>query len=182
MGSNGLGLLLEEYHSKIATEWRRAVAEKLGTREPALNFAVTPLLRELIRALDAGIDAVRTREGWKRCAVLIRSSASPGQLAREFNLIHRCTWDAVRQGGTAVVQSERLAADEWLNEALAEALDRLERVRLRAASLAELGAPLVIRRSTPPPLPVRRPTSSSRHHSKDGAAPDTVLELDPVDG
>ena len=55
--------------------------------------------------------------------------------AREYKVLHRCIWEALRARGAPVKLGERLSVDEWLDEALAEALDRLERVRLRAACL-----------------------------------------------
>ncbi|HEX8959747.1 MAG TPA: hypothetical protein VF770_07985, partial [Solirubrobacterales bacterium] len=57
---------------------------------PALGFAVAPLLREMALALGGGGDAGRSREAWTRCAVLVRSHASPAQVAREFKLVRRC--------------------------------------------------------------------------------------------
>lgn len=187
MGATGMGLLLEEHRTEIAGAWRQAVERELGVREPALAFAVAPLLREMALALGGEAEQRRSRDAWSRCAVLVRSSAAPAQLAREFKLLHRCLWEALKARGAPVAQAERTAADEWLDEALAEALDRLERVRLRAASFERQGAvviPPVARqvrapappRPTPPPLPRRaapvRPAP---------APEEPILELEPID-
>ncbi len=168
MGATGMGLLLEEHRGEIIAAWRQAVERELAVSEPALAFAVAPMLREM--ALAVGGDGLiqRSHEAWTRCAVLVRSNASSAQLAREMKLLHRCLWDALRLRGAPVSPTERRAADEWLDEALAEALDRLERVRIRAASF-ESGpviVPPIARRTmaaqgarvpqAPPPLPVRR--------------------------
>lgn len=177
MGSKGLGLLLEEHRGEIVGAWREAVRRDVGVAEPALAFAVAPLIRELGLALGGQGDEHRSREAWTRCAVLVRSTAAPAQLAREFKLLHRCTWDALRARGTPVAQADRRAADEWLDDALVEALERLERVRLRLASFdrgtpvspgagtatrqaAPLpgSAPAVPARAAPPPLPRARIT------------------------
>ncbi|GEJ56355.1 hypothetical protein [Anaeromyxobacter diazotrophicus] len=186
MSATGMGLLLEEHRTEIGTTWRQAVERELAVREPALAFAVAPLLREMALALGGDAEARRSREAWTRCAVLVRSSAAPAQLAREFKLLHRCLWQALKTRGAPISQGERLAADEWLDEALAEALERLERVRLRAASFEQHG-PVVIPpiarqtraavppRPTPPPLP-RRATARPAP-----AAPEPILELEPID-
>ena len=63
--------------------------------------------------------------------MLVRSGASPARVAREFKLLHRALWDTLRAAGRIVGADERRAADEWLDEALAAALDRLDRVRMR---------------------------------------------------
>jgi hypothetical protein len=165
----GVGLLVEEQRGDVAAAWKRAVDEELGG-EPALAFAVGPLLREMGLALrDDGSrrpDPARTHEGALRSAVLVRSGASPARVAREFKLLHRALWDTLRAAGRAIGGDERRAADEWLDEALAAALDRLERVRTRAELLdrpptvaAHAPAmrppplPAVRARAAPPPLP-----------------------------
>jgi hypothetical protein len=191
-----LGLLLEEMRGEIAAAWKQAVARELGGGEPALAFAVAPLLREMGLALGTA-EPLRSREAWTRCAVLVRSTALPAQLAREFKLLHRCAWEALRGRGALVSPTERRALDEWLDEALAHALDRLERVRLRAAAYAQ-PAPVVIPARviparaaparvpparvtprTPPPLPRRaaRPPPLPRRR----ASEDEILEVEPVE-
>jgi len=206
VGSTGLGLLLEEMRGEIASAWRQAVARELGGSEPALAFAVAPLLREMGLALGTA-EPLRSREAWTRCAVLVRSTAVPAQLAREFKLLHRCAWEALRGRGALVSPTERRALDEWLDDALAQALDRLERVRLRAAAYAQ-PAPVVIPARviparatpayvpparvpparvpparvtprTPPPLPRRaaRPPLLPRRR----ASEDEILEAEPIE-
>src|SRR3990172_1507876 len=96
VGSTGLGLLLEEHRAEIAGAWRQAVGQELGAKEPALDFAVAPLLRELALALGAGGERCRSREAWTRCAVMVRSTAAPAQLAREVKLLHRWAREALR--------------------------------------------------------------------------------------
>ena len=183
MGSTGLGLLLEEHRGEIAAAWKQAVARELGVGEPALAFAVAPLLRELALGVSAGAGAQRTREAWGRCAVLVRSTSSPSQLAREFKLLHRCAWEALRARNAPISPAERRAADEWLDEALAQALDRLERVRVRSAAYAR--GPVVIPprapARTPPPLPRRaqRPPPLPRAKASPSAEP--LIELDPIE-
>lgn len=163
MKAAGMGLLLEEHRSEIADRWRNAVGRELATQEPALAFAVAPLLREMALALRDEVPPVRlTRapgDGFTRCAVLVRSSAQPPQLAREFKLLHREMWEVLRAHQRPVSQVERRAADEWLDEALASALDRLERVRLRVEAFER--GPIVIP-ARPPPLPARPPPLPAR--------------------
>jgi hypothetical protein len=186
--STGMGLLLEEHRTEIAGAWRHAVERELGLREPALAFAVAPLLREMSLALGGEAEARRSRDAWTRCAVLVRSNAAPAQLAREFKLLHRCLWEALKSRGAPVAQAERSAADEWLDEALAEALERVERVRLRAASFEQQGpviVPPIARqtrtpgapRRTPPPLPRRAAAPQPRTAQSD----EPILELEPID-
>jgi hypothetical protein len=186
-----LGLVLEEMRGEIASAWKQAVARELGGSEPALAFAVAPLLREMGLALGTA-EPLRSREAWTRCAVLVRSTAVPAQLAREFKLLHRCAWEALRGRGALVSPTERRALDEWLDDALAQALDRLERVRLRAAAYAQ-PAPVVIPARviparvpparltprTPPPLPRRaaRPPPLPRRR----ASEDEILEAEPIE-
>ncbi len=166
MGSTGLGLLLEEHRAEIVAAWRGRVARELGLDEPALSFAVAPLLRELVLALGAEEGVQRSRDAWSRCAVLVRSTAGPSQIVREVKLLRSCTWEALRVRGAPVTHGDRGAVDAWLDEALAEALERLERVRLRVSSLdraptgkpapAAAAPPVPARRAVPPPLPSTR--------------------------
>jgi hypothetical protein len=112
--------------------------------------------------------------------VLVRTTASPGQLAREYKLVRRSVWGVHRARAAAVSQGDRRAADEWLDDALAEALDRIERVRIRVAALEKRGPMIVpaLARRKPPPLPRWRkaPQPAPRR-----AGEETVLELDPID-
>jgi hypothetical protein len=189
LGATGVGLLIEEHRGEVASAWRQAVERELGVKEPALAFAVAPLLRELALAFGSGPDGRRSQEAWKRCAVLVRSTAAPAQLAREFKLLHRCAWEALRARGAPISQADRSAADEWLDEALAEALDRLERVRLRVASLESHGPvviPALARRqaaATPPPLPARAPAARAAPPPLRRApvVEEQVLELEPIE-
>jgi hypothetical protein len=179
VGSTGLGLLLEEHRGEIIATWRQRIQRELGVAEPALAFAVAPLLREMALALGGQGAEARSRDAWTRCAVLVRSTASAAQLAREFKLLHRGIWEALRARGAPVSQLDRGSADEWLDEALAESLERLERVRLRVASFAR--TPVVIpaaARTTPPPLPprARRPTAGRRA----GPPDEIIVDLEPM--
>ncbi|HET7753367.1 MAG TPA: hypothetical protein VFK85_05605 [Anaeromyxobacteraceae bacterium] len=149
MTSIGIGLLIEEHRGEIAASWRQGVAA-LGDPEPALGYAIAPLLRELSLALREPAAGARSREAWARCAVLIRSSAQPAQLAREVKALHEAIWGALRASGQSVMPDERSAVDAWLFDALAEFLERAERTRAR---LDVLGAPLSS--AAPPPLPAR---------------------------
>lgn len=183
MGPTGVGLLVEEHRGEIATAWKQAAARELGLKEPALAYAVAPLLREMSLALGHAREPSRSQEGWTRCAVLVRSTAAPAQLAREFKLLHRCAWDALRARGAPLSPAERRAADEWLYEALAQALERLERVRIRSAAYAH--APVVIPARAappspraPPPLPRRAPKPPPLPKAK--APEDGVIELEPI--
>lgn len=167
VGATGLGLLLEEHRGEIVAAWRARVQRELGVDEPALSFAVAPLLRELVLALGDEERAQRSHEAWARCAVLVRSTAGAAQLVRELKALRRCTWDALRARGAPVTHGDRGVVDAWLDDALAEALDRLERVRLRVTSheratattsrraLGPVAAPPP-RRPGPPPLPSTR--------------------------
>jgi hypothetical protein len=165
-----VGLLVEEQRSDVAEAWKRAVGEELGG-EPALAFAVGPLLREMGLALrddrPPTPGAAPREEGTLRSAVLVRSGASPARVAREFKLLHRALWDTLRAAGRVVGAEERRAADEWLDEALAASLDRLDRVRSRL-ELLERGpavlppAPRPTLSQRPPPLPSARPPPSLR--------------------
>jgi hypothetical protein len=192
VGATGLGLLVEEHRAEIAGAWREAVLTELRIAEPALGFAVAPLLREMSLALGGQGDERRSRDAWARCAVLVRSTAAAAQLAREFKLLHRAVWEAFRAAGTPVAPADRRSGDEWLDEALAHALDRLERVRLRVAALdpgagaaaragiaaahAAAGRTAPSARTTPPPLPRPRtvPPPLPRRVGDD------MLELEPA--
>jgi hypothetical protein len=159
-----VGLLIEEQRSDVAAAWKRAVDEELGG-EPALAFAVGPLLREMALALrgDDLLHATASappRDAELRSAVLVRSGYAPARVAREFKILHRALWHTLRAAGRIVGADERRAADEWLDEALAAALDRLDRVRMRIdllehgpAVIPATARPAVTQR--PPPLPVR---------------------------
>src|SRR6266545_6535255 len=171
MRAVGVGLLVEEQRGDVAAAWKRAVEGELGG-EPALAFAVGPLLREMGLALrDDGTGhapaAGRPGEGVLRSAVLVRSGASPARVAREFKLLHRALWDTLRAAGRIVGADERRAADEWLDEALAAALDRLDRVRMRI-DLLERGPAIVPPPARaglsqrPPPLPAARSAAQQR--------------------
>lgn len=169
MGAVAVGLLVEEHRGEIGEAWKRAVAEELGG-ETAIEFAVGPLLRELSLALRGDAPPLRPRgaDGVARCTVLVRSGAQPARVAREFKLLHRAIWDALRRGGRIVAADERRAADEWLDEALAATLERIDRVRMRidllergptvvpARDLARARAPM----ARPPPLPAARPAGA----------------------
>jgi hypothetical protein len=164
-----VGLLVEEQRSDVAAAWKRAVADELGG-EPALAFAVGPLLREMGLALrdEAPIASASASpgDGTLRSAVLVRSGGSPARVAREFKLLHRALWDTLRAAGRIVGADERRAADEWLDEALACALDRLERVRSRI-DLLERG-PTVVPPTISPSPPTQRPPPLPRGR---GASP-----------
>jgi hypothetical protein len=194
MGSTGLGLLIEEHRGDVVATWRKTVERELGVPEPAMAFAVGPLLREMALALtprqrDPHRAPDACSDAWKRCAVMVRSTTTAAQVAREFKLLHRCLWETFRARDTLVSHGDRRACDEWLDDAMAEALDRLERVRLRAAAFEQAPAqaqppaakplpPAVIpglkSRRQPPPLPVR---SIPPPRAED----ETILELDPID-
>jgi hypothetical protein len=154
-----VGLLVEEQRCEIQSGWKRAMERELGG-EPALGFAVGPLLREMALALRGDTLPLRASgEGALRSAVLVRSGASPSRVAREFKLLHRSLWEAFRASGHVVGTDERRAADEWLDDALAAALERLERVRTRSDLLDRPpGAAPHGRASSarPPPLPSSR--------------------------
>jgi hypothetical protein len=161
MRAVAVGLLVEEQRSDVAAAWKRAVMDELGG-EPALAFAVGPLLREMGLALRDEVAVVpvsaQAQGGSLRSAVLVRSGASSARVAREFKLLHRALWDTLRAAGRIVGADERRAADEWLDEALAQSLDRLERVRSRI-DLLERGPQIVAPTATPPtpPPPSQRP-------------------------
>lgn len=161
MRAVSVGLLVEEQRSEVAAAWKLAVQRELEG-EPALAFAVGPLLREMALALRG--DARRTSgggaaDGGLRSAVLVRSGASPARVAREFKLLHRALWETLRAAGRIIGADERRAADEWLDDALAVALDRIDRVRMRADLLDRPPEPSVTR-ARPPPLPRGRPAAA----------------------
>ena len=168
MSAVAVGLLIEEQRSEIGETWKRAAAEELGG-ECAIEFAVGPLLRELSLALRGETPPLRPRgsDGLSRCTVLVRSGAQPARVAREFKLLHRAIWDALRRAGRIVAADERRSADEWLDEALAATLDRIERVRMRI-DLLERGPAVVPARAPatasmrPPPLPTTRSVAGAR--------------------
>lgn len=168
MRAAAVGLLLEEQRGEIASRWKQLVEAELGG-EAAIGYAVAPLLREMALALRGDVP-LRPRagggDGASRCAVLVRSTAQPARVAREFKHVHRAVWDVLRSEGHVVAPDERRAVDEWLDEALAAALERLERVRLRIEVL-ERGAVVVpparqgassgaVALQRPPPLPRNR--------------------------
>lgn len=172
MSAVAVGLLVEEQRREIAEAWRRSVEEEIGG-DPAIGFAVGPLLRELSLSLrgdrparqpgPARSTGATPEDGLQRIAVLVRSGAQPARAAREFKLLRRALWGALRRAGRIVAAEERREADEWLDEALAACLDRLERVRLRI-DLLERGPAVVPARPAqviaparrPPPLPSQR--------------------------
>jgi hypothetical protein len=161
-----VGLLVEEQRGEVAAAWKRAVERELGG-EPALAFAVGPLLREMGLALRADRPAAGGDAGAPlRSAVLVRSGAAPARVAREFKLLPRALWETLRASGSVVAAAERRAADEWLDEALAAALDRLDRVRTRVDLLehepaeARPARPVAAQPARPPPLP--RPGAVAR--------------------
>lgn len=181
MGAVAVGLLVEEQRAEIGESWRRAVAEQLGG-ECAIEFAVGPLLRELSLALRGDTPALRPRgaDGLARCTVLVRSGAQPARVAREFKLLHRALWDALRRAGRIVAADERRSADEWLDEALAAALERIERVRMRIDLLERGPAVVPAVRDTraqgarPPPLPSARPGGPARPPPLPAAVPGSL--------
>jgi hypothetical protein len=165
--SVAVGLLVEEHRSEVVASWKASVERELGG-EPAIGFAVGPLLREMALALRAAGPPAqgRAEDGQQRCAVLIRSGAQPGRTAREFKLLHRAVWDTLRAAGRIVGAEERRAVDEWLDDALAASLDRLDRMRART-ELLDRPAPAVTRAKPeaaapqrPPPLPRARPAAT----------------------
>jgi hypothetical protein len=178
-----VGLLVEEQRSDVAAAWKRTVSEELGG-EPALGFAVGPLLREMGLALRDDRPAACQHDGPLRSAVLVRSGASPARVAREFKLLHRALWETLRGAGRIVGADERRAADEWLDEALAESLDRLERVRARI-DLVERG-PAVLPAGPrpaasplrPPPLPAAARAAREAGPERPPPLPETVSVLE----
>jgi hypothetical protein len=171
-----VGLLVEEQRGEVAAAWKRAVERELGG-EPALEFAMGPLLREMALALRGDPPPARaaTRDGSLRSMVLVRSTAQPPRVAREFKLLHRALWETLRVTGHVVSADERRAADEWLDEALAAALDRLERVRMRM-DLLERGAQVVPAR----PAPAVRPPPLPRHAARPPPLPAMIGPLGSV--
>lgn len=161
MRAAAVGLLVEEQRGEMAAAWKRSVERELGG-ESALGFAVGPLLREMSLALRNDAPPSPTpSEAPPRSSVLVRSAASPARVAREFKLLHRAIWETLRAAGHVVGAAERRAADEWLDDALAAALDRLDRVRMRIDLLERGPAVIAPARATPaalrpPPLPHQR--------------------------
>lgn len=171
MGAVAVGLLIEEHRVEIQERWEEAVRTSGLAGDPALGFAVGPLLRELSLGLRGDEHRVGgpKPDPHARCAVLVRSAATPARCAREFKLLHRAVWDTLRGAGRVIAADERRAADEWLDDALTAALDRLERIRsrielmekgpeiVRAAPAARpAAAPAAAQRQRPPPLPWMR--------------------------
>ncbi len=164
MSAMSVGLLVEEHRAEIQQSWTAGVEAELPG-ERALEFAVGPLLRELSLALrgDAPRIGGPRPDPLIRCAVLVRAAATPARVAREFKLLHRALWDTLRRAGRIVAAEERRAADEWLDEGLAAALERPDRVRMRI-DLLERGPQVVpaarppaAARPAPPPPPRQRP-------------------------
>ena len=182
MRAEAVGLLIEEQRSDVAAAWKRAVEEELGG-EPALAFAVGPLLREMALALRGDgaprVAAPPAPRDALRSAVLVRSGVAPARVAREFKLLHRALWHTLRAAGRVVGADERRAADEWLDEALAATLDRIDRVRMRI-DLLEHGpavVPAAVRPAPaqrPPPLPARlvRPAQPAQPLPEAALAPE----------
>ncbi len=159
MRTVAVGLLVEEHRGEIASTWRTMLERELGG-EPAIGFAVGPLLREMSLALRLEAPPgprVPREEGLQRCAVLVRSTAHAPRVVREFKLLRRALWDVLRASGRIVAADERRAVDEWLDEGLATSLDRLERVRARVDLLDRPPVIAAARpAATPPPLPRAR--------------------------
>jgi hypothetical protein len=125
----------------------------------SLALRDTPL-RGRSGAGEASPGGVPREEGLQRCAVLVRSASPGARVAREFKLLHRAVWDVLRASARIVGADDRRAVDEWLDEALAASLERLDRVRARLDLLER--APAVVAPAasvTPPPLPRARPAS-----------------------
>ncbi len=154
MSALGVGLQVEEHRAEIQQSWVGGVEAELGG-ERALEFAVGPLLRELSLALrdDAPRLTSPRPDPLARCAVLVRAAASPARVAREFKLLHRALWDTLRRAGAIVAAEERRATDEWLDDALAAALERADRLRTRIDLLDRV--PQGTAAVRPPPPPVR---------------------------
>jgi hypothetical protein len=172
VGAVAVGLLVDEQRAEIAESWKRTIEAELGG-EPAIGYAVGPLLRELALALRGDSPALRPHgaDALGRCTVLVRSGAQPARVAREFKLLHRALWDTLRRAGRIIALDERRAADEWLDDALAAALERLDRVRMRidllergpavvpASRESEAATPQAAGPERPPPLPRMRPAA-----------------------
>lgn len=176
-----VGLLIEEHRVEIHEAWTEAIRAELPG-EPALEFAAGPLLRELSLGLRGDVHRLGgpRPDPQGRCAVLIRSAASASRVAREFKLLHRVLWQTLRDAGRVVAGDERRAADEWLHEALAAALERLERIRSRMELLehppviapgraALPSGPRPPSGQRPPPLPWARGRASAPAAPPNGA-------------
>ena len=160
VGAVAVGLLVEEHRVEIQEAWTEAVRGAFKG-EPALEFAVGPLLRELsleMRGAEHRLGGVRP-DPHARCAVLVRSAATPSRCAREFKLLHRAIWETLRGAGRIVAADERRATDEWLDDALAAALERLERIRTRIELLEK---PEIVAAAHRPAAPVRHPAAAPR--------------------
>ena len=72
---------------------------------------------------------------------------------RETKLLQRSIWEAIAASGQPVTPQERVAVDGWILDALAECVDRLERVRQRLEALDRPAGEAGIPRAAPPPLP-----------------------------
>ncbi len=184
MRAAAVALLVEEQRSEILAGWRRDVDRELGG-EPALAFAAGPLLREMALALREEpsplLPGAQAVEPGARSAVLVRSGAAPARVAREFKLLHRALWQALKLAGAIVGADERRAGDEWLDEALAAALDRADRVRTRDdliepaprhAATPDVAQPGGGAR--PPPFPRRDPAPATAR-----AAPPVIAARPP---
>lgn len=172
-GAVAVGLMVEEHRAEIHEAWTEAVRAALPG-EPALEFTVGPLLRELSLALRGDVRRSSTPrpDPHTRCAVLVRSAASGARVAREFKLLHRVLWDTLRAAGRVVAADERRATDEWLDDALAASLERLERIRSRI-ELLERG-PEIVAPARPSPLsaqPAPRVIPAASHPAPPSARP-----------
>jgi len=159
-GAVAVGLLVEEHRVEIQETWAESVKSSRLGGDPALEFAVGPLLRELSLAMRGDEHRVGgpRPDAHARCAVLVRSAATPARCAREFKLLHRAVWDTLRAAGRSVAADERRAADEWLDDALTAALERLERIHTRI-ELLEKGPEVVRAAAAPWPRPAAAPAS-----------------------
>lgn len=164
MSGMGVGLLIDEHRAEIHQGWKESVDAELGG-ERALEYAAGPLLRELSLALRGNAHRLGKppQDPFGRCAVLVRSATNSVRVAREFKLLHRAVWDALRRAGRIVAIEDRRSTDEWLDEALVAALERIDRVRMRIDLLDAKPASTAPRapapRQRPPPLPWNRPGS-----------------------
>lgn len=162
-GAVAVGLLVEEHRVEIQETWAESVRSSRLGGDPALEFAVGPLLRELSLAMRGDEHRVGgpRPDAHARCAVLVRSAATPARCAREFKLLHRAVWDTLRSAGRSVAADERRAADEWLDDALTAALERLERIHARI-ELLERGPEVVRAAAAPWPRPAAAPVPAPK--------------------